>query len=540
MKAVHEVVHPGDVLSYLSSLNGTPFSTSWTWYRGTEDVRGEPCHRFEFLGETDLAAVGLGGPVERIRARLYCRDDLRPVAYDVVTRHAVNSAQFEPGTVVLTLPNGETQRVEVEPFEALVGESVGQLAMYLRLLDLSRVEVHEARLFSLAAVSVFRYQLRRNPDQGHGPAGSSFVSSMVEHIDVDRDGWLLRLEDERTGVVTAREPGLALPDWRDDPILTPLPTYVPAPAAGFELVDVRVAAEDVELGVSLTVPHGPGPHPGVVFIGGSGAHDRHGIAGPIDLGSHEIVDYLSEHGWLGARFDTRGAGGTPFGGGFLQLGYAEAVADAHAVVEYVRRHPATDPDRVVLVGHSQGALVAAELGGQVDYLRAVALLAAAARPVEQVLGDQIEISARWTGQTAGQRERQLADLTEFVELVRSGVPWTAEHVPDRFLPYGRQRKWYADVLARDPVDVLVECGCPMLLCYGGKDFQVSAERDGRRAFQALRTAGRDIELVVFDDLDHLFKPITGEPHVRHYYDSSRHVDGQFLERLRRFLARHIR
>src|SRR5262249_60224486 len=109
-----------------------------------------------------------------------------------------------------------------------------------------------------------------------------------------------------------RMPPQPLPDWATKAEGTasrePVLRYrVPADAT-FALQDISIAAPRGPLGGSITVPAGQGPSPAVLFISGSGKHDRHGIVGDGDLGSHEIVDYPSNHGMVGLPFSLRGAG----------------------------------------------------------------------------------------------------------------------------------------------------------------------------------------------------------------------------------------
>lgn len=541
MQSLGEIMSPGEVLCYVSYLRELPYSTSWMRYEGTvPGPGGRELHHLELFAETDLAAIGLGGPVERMRADLYCEGDLSPRRYTVHTRHAVNRADFREGGVRLTLPDGSHKDVALEPFDAVAGESVAQLALCLRRGRADREAVYQARLFSLGGVAVLEYRLdadaARSPEAG---GGRWFRSSFLEHVYLDGDGWLARLEDPQHGTVTVREQR-PLPAWRDADVFEPPLAYRRPDGARFQLVDTGVPRGDVSLGVTLTIPDAPGPHPVVVYLAGTGAHDRHGMAGLIDLGSHEIVDFLSDHGWLGVRFDTRGAGTTALGEGFLDMGYEESRDDARAVIAHVLEHAQADPARLVLVGHSQGAITAAELAAGDLPVRAIALLAAPGRPAEQVLRDQVEVQARWLAQTRAQVDAQLAELDAFVALVRSNVEWTPERVPSRFYGLKRQRKWYADVLARDPAEVVARVPCPVLVCQGAKDFQVSLERDARRLCRERERRGGQVELAVFEELDHLFKPVAGESHLRDYYDRERRVSPALLHRLLGFLTAQVR
>jgi len=165
----------------------------------------------------------------------------------------------------------------------------------------------------------------------------------------------------------------------------------------------------------------------------------------------------------------------------------------------------------------------------------VVLLATAGRPIDEVLSDQIVIRGKWMHQTDAQIRSQLEDLDEFIKLVRSGREWKSGEIPDRFLVSKRLRKWYADHLLRDPLDYISRVKCPILICQGEKDFQVSAEKDSQQLFNAAHAAGVRAELAFFQDLDHLFKPVEGEPHISQYYGSERKVSAELKRRILAFL-----
>lgn len=539
MQSLSEILTPGETLCYVSYLRDIPYSTNWMLYEGTvPGPGGRALHHLRFFAETDLASVGLGGPIERMRTELYCEGDLSPRRYTAYTRHAVNRADFRDGGVRLTLPDGSHKDVTLEPFEALAGDNVAQLALCLRRGRADREPVYSTRLFTLGGVTVFEYRLDADPERPAVGGGRWFRSSFLDHVYVDDAGWLTRLEDPQHGTVTVRE-HRPPPGWRDADLFEPPLEYHRPEGGRFRLVDTSVRRGDVSIGITLTIPDADGPHPVAVYIAGTGVHDRHGMAGLIDLGSHEIVDFLSDHGWLGVRFDARGAGTTALGEGFLDMGYEESRDDARAVIAHVLEHAQADPGRLVLIGHSQGGLTAAELAASDLPVRAIALLAAPGRPAEQVLRDQVENQARWLAQTREQVDAQLAELDAFVALVRSDVEWTPERVPSRFYSLKRQRKWYADVLARDPADIVASVPCPVLVCQGAKDFQVSLDRDARRLCRERERRGGQVELAVFEDLDHLFKPVVGESHLRDYYDRTRRVSPALLHRLLGFLTARV-
>lgn len=187
-----------------------------------------------------------------------------------------------------------------------------------------------------------------------------------------------------------------------------------------------------------------------MFIGGSGSHDRHGMAGDLDLGTHEIGDYLAEHGWLGARFDKHGTGTTPLSEDFLNAGFAQSLDDATAVLRATVARPEADSGFIAAIGHSEGALAAVELALDPAQVDCLVLLAMAGRPLPDVLADQIRNQARWVGQSDEQAETQVREMRDFVRFAQDDEEWDPDKIPGRFFVSKGHRRWFADHLARDP------------------------------------------------------------------------------------------
>jgi pimeloyl-ACP methyl ester carboxylesterase len=533
---------PGsDPLVYVSAIAGKRWATQWTVYRG---VGADGLHAIEFLVEIDPAAAGGGGSLLRQRARLWCTDTLDPARYVTEAQGARLTLRFAADRVTVELPDQSVQTVPRDGAAFVVdGSFPGQAALVYAesARRMAGAPVTRMHLFVASQLVTVPVEIEPAADLD-ARNGRWYRTSHREEVMLDPDGLMVEVKVPHLALACRLDrPGPPLPDWPDGPPpAAPSLSYAPPETTRFHLEDVQVPGPVTPIGATLSVPAGAGPFPGVLFLGGSGIHDRHGIAGEIDLGTHEIVDGLAEHGFVGLRFDKRGAGTTRLGSDALDRGLASDIADARACLAFLRARPETAGQKLFLIGHSQGGMEALALAGEADTATALAgvvLMATPGRDIDAMIADQVIAHGETVGFTREQVDRQLDDLAEATRLVRSGQPWRAGQVPDYLLALFRTRTWYEEMLRYRTPDLIARLRCPVLVCQGGKDFQVSPARDAEALVAAARAAGVACGYELFPDLDHLFKHSSGPSTLAAYYEP-RPVDPAFQACLRAWLRRH--
>src|SRR5262249_47432128 len=142
---------------------------------------------------------------------------------------------------------------------------------------------------------------------------------------------------------------------------------------------VRFARGADRLAGTLLAPAGPGPHPAIVMLQGSGGEDRtnSGYFGAIR-------DRLVEVGLAVLWYDRPGVGGSS--GDWRALSLSERAEEALAAVGAAAADRRVDGSRVGLYGHSQGGWVAplaAALSERVAFV--VAVSGPGVTPAEQGL-----------------------------------------------------------------------------------------------------------------------------------------------------------
>ncbi|MBN6041158.1 alpha/beta hydrolase [Amycolatopsis sp. 195334CR] len=295
--------------------------------------------------------------------------------------------------------------------------------------------------------------------------------------------------------------------------------------------DLTVTADDgTPLAGTLSLPDGPGPHPAVVLLHGSGPVDRHGNAGKIALAlGAPLATALAAKGIATLCYDRRGVGATP--GDWRASGFTGNYEDAAAALRVVSAHPAVRAEAVGVVGHSEGALHAMTLAARHD-LRAVVLLAGFARLGEDAM--RWQAASIFSGLPAPVRllRRPLGALGN---RVLAKVKTTETDVT-RIAGNPLNARWMREMLVHDTRTQLAAIHAPVLAVTGEKDIQVDpADLD---EIARLVPGGAEVHRV--PGLTHLLRGDPGRHTIRSYRRLLREpVDADLLTLVSGWLAARL-
>lgn len=241
---------------------------------------------------------------------------------------------------------------------------------------------------------------------------------------------------------------------------------------------------------SLLLPQSDKPVPVALLIAGSGPTDRNGNnpAGRNDS-LKRLAEALAQRGIASVRYDKRGvAASLPAAPDERMLSVEGYVADAAAW----GRKLGADPrfSRLVVIGHSEGALIAS-LAAEQAGAAALVSIAGSGRPIDQVLMEQL--STRLPPPL-------LAFSAALIEELKAGR--THERIPEPLVVLFRPsvQPYLISLFRQDPAAAFARLRIPALIVQGRHDIQV-----GMKDAEALKTAKPDAELLAIDGMNHVLR-----------------------------------
>ena len=143
----------------------------------------------------------------------------------------------------------------------------------------------------------------------------------------------------------------------------------------------------------LTIPEqAAGPVPAVVFVHGSGSSNMDEKVGKLTP-FKDLAEGLAKHGIASVRYDKRS-----YAHGLKMVREKnlvitvkeETIEDAVLATELLKQDPRIDPERIFIVGHSMGAMLAPRIDAEGGNYRGLILMAGTPRTLEEVMVGQME------------------------------------------------------------------------------------------------------------------------------------------------------
>ncbi len=268
---------------------------------------------------------------------------------------------------------------------------------------------------------------------------------------------------------------------------------------------IRLSVPGGTLEGSLRVSH-PSDSSLVILVAGSGPTDRNGNqpqGGAATL--QMLADSLEIHGVSTFRYDKRNIGQSTFDSIREEdLRFDSLVIDLGQWIA----HYSTDGrfSKIVLAGHSEGALVATLAANRYSDVDGLITLAGAGRTADSLIMIQLERQPEFVRVAADSLFRQIREGQE-----AQSPPFLMALFRPSVQPY--LRSW----MMIHPAEEIAKVNVPVLVVQGGKDMQVFPEDADR-----LSGSSRHATLLSVEDMNHVLKAVSDQAdNIASYSESER-------------------
>ena len=252
----------------------------------------------------------------------------------------------------------------------------------------------------------------------------------------------------------------------------------------------------------LTIPNEANElYPAVVFVHGSGPSNMDAQIGPNTF-FKDIAEGLAEKGIASIRYDKR----TFVYGKVMKddPGLSvkeETIEDAVRAAELLRKHPKIDPNKIFIIGHSFGGMLAPRIDAEGGNFAGIIIMAGSPRKLEEIMMSQndavlnsLNKLLRWIA------KKQIAAFSKKFDNL---YDLTDEQAKSTKL-LGNLRAYYFKEMGASPAsNYLKQIEKPIFIILGEKDVQASITED----FEGYKGLLKDKEHATFKlypNLNHVF------------------------------------
>ncbi len=266
-----------------------------------------------------------------------------------------------------------------------------------------------------------------------------------------------------------------------------------------------------------------------LIISGSGPTDRNGNSGPLTSMNTNlnIANTLASNGVASLRYDKLGSGKTGIGAHISGEGidYTLFLQEAQDAASFLLGQPNVDPEKLILVGHSEGALFALVLAQH---------MVAAGKPpaglilvsplsiryldlVEEQVSSQFDHAAATGQMTQAQADAGNKDLTAIIESLRTKGTLPTGDMPPALQPLFNPTSvaFLAQIDKIDPREIAkaLPATLPVLVLHGEKDQQVTSAQVAHLMSGFELAGNQQATLVELPNTNHLMKVVKGTPNA---------------------------
>ena len=284
----------------------------------------------------------------------------------------------------------------------------------------------------------------------------------------------------------------------------------------------------------LTLPDGTeGPFPAVVMVHGSGPSNKDEKVLKLTP-FKDLAEGLAKRGIASLRYDKRSfAYGRKMAKKKDITVKEETIDDALAALDLLKSDRRIDPDRIFVLGHSMGAMLAPRIDAAWGGAKGLVMMAGTPYRLEDIVLRQLQ-QAKKTGSLLGRISG--AQYKKYAKLFDGLYQLTDEEAKKLKFAGNLSLYYFKEMGQKTAGDYLLESEKPALLLQGGKDFQALEEID-LKAFREQLADRPDTRFKVYPTLNHCFVESRGGDitKAKQEYGVEQHIGDEVFDDIAAFI-----
>jgi dienelactone hydrolase len=261
---------------------------------------------------------------------------------------------------------------------------------------------------------------------------------------------------------------------------------------------------------TLSIPKGPGPFPLVILVHGSGPNDRDETIGP-NKPFKDLAVGLASNGIACLRYEKR----TRVAADRLDINtltlYEETVEDVISAVNQARTIKRIDPKKIIVLGHSLGGYSIPLIVSKIPNLYGVVMMAASARPLEDLVLEQTTYILGLDSLTKEDQE-SIEIIKQQNARVKQLKP--GDKVRQDSLTLGLPANYWLYLNHYPHLSMAAQMKCRVLVLQGERDYQVNMKDFA--LWQQVFAKRKNVTMKSYPSLNHLFIEGTGKSRPEEY------------------------
>lgn len=285
-------------------------------------------------------------------------------------------------------------------------------------------------------------------------------------------------------------------------------------------------AKGVELDGILSYPKNGTDLPAVILIAGSGALDKEET-----IANHKtflvLSHYLVNKGIAVLCYDKRGAGKST--GNHIMATTEDFASDVEAAIEYLKTKKNINKEKIGLIGHSEGGVIAFMLAAKrhdLDFIISMAGVGVKGEDLFRVQSQRLfseynaSDSVREVNNMIYERAEEIAATVPFESIGKNLEKYISQILEGRqdLMDNKMSRQqvgktlfqialpWSQFMMKYDPTENLKKITCPVFAINGEKDMQVVADSNLSVIDSLIKSNGnKDVTIKKYPGLNHLFQ-----------------------------------